>query len=201
MALNDVIAKLLEFLGLKKSESDKYEAMDRKLRSSRASNVDRLEGLKEEIAKLTRQVKAKKTEYDAATGDTRRIVKGEIERLFGELDRIRGRETIIGRNISQLDLAVAKLAELRDAKAQGVEPEALDEIAVELEDIFKELKETDRAKNALDEVRYEPQKSATMDIDARVAELEGVDKATETSSAELSDSTRQRLKELAGEDE
>jgi hypothetical protein len=202
MGINDVLARLLEMLGIKQSESRKYAAMETKLRANKAANVDRLEGLKEQIAMLIRQAKAKKKEYDAAVGDTKRIVQGEIERLFGELDRLKNRETIIGRNISQLDLAIGKLLELQDAKAQGVDPEMLDSIAVELEDIFAELKTSDRAKESLDKVNYQPKQTAEMDIEARVAELEAAPQKEATPQAnELSRDTLDRLKELAADED
>ncbi|MFW6106655.1 MAG: hypothetical protein ACOC8H_00695 [bacterium] len=201
MELSDILARLMETLGLKKSQADKYLAMDKKLRASRASNVDRLESLKEEIGALMRRIKSKKKEYDAATGEARRVVKGEIQRVFAELDRLKNREQIIGRNIGQLDLAVAKLAELQDARSQGVDTETLDDIAFELEDIVDELKMTDKAREDLDQVTYEPQKASEMDIEARVANLEGTGKETEPVSEELSESDMKRLKELADEDD
>jgi hypothetical protein len=201
MGINDMLARLLEMLGIKQSESRKYAAMETKLRANKAANVDRLEGLKEQIAMLIRQAKAKKKEYDAAVGDTKRIVQGEIERLFGELDRLKNRETIIGRNISQLDLAIGKLLELQDAKAQGVDPEMLDSIAVELEDIFAELKTSDRAKESLDKVNYQPKQTAEMDIEARLSELQGTHEANAEAEAKLPDSTLDRLKQLAEEDD
>lgn len=201
MELSDILARLMEALGLKKSQADKYLAMDKKLRASRASNVDRLEALKDEIGTLTRRIKAKKKEYDAAGGESKRVVKGEIQRIFAELDRLKNREQIIGRNIGQLDLAIAKLAELQDAQSQGVDTETLDDIALELEDIFDELKATDRVREELDEVAYEPRKEPEMDIEARVANLEGTNKENVPASEELSPSDMQRLKELADEDD
>ena len=215
MALADIIAKLLELLGLKKTESKNYEAMEQKLRATKATNVDRLEGLKEQIGVLERKVKVKKKEYDAAAGDTRRIIGGEIERLFVELDRLQNRETILGGNIDKVGLAIAKVSEMRDAQAQGLDEEMLDDIAVELEDIFAELKVTDRAATGLEKTTYEARKEEKVDIESRMADLESqtasVPQATETTetteSAEaaesveaLSKATLDRLKNLADEE-
>lgn len=196
MELSDLLARLLEFLRLKKTDAAKHDEMERKLRAAKASNVDRLEGLKEQIAILERQARAKKKEYDAATGDTKRIVAGEIERIFGDLDRLKGRETIIGRNIDKVGMAIAKLGELKDARAQGVDEDMLDGLAVELEDIFAELKATDRTADGLDQVRYESPKSKQTDVEARMAELEG---RTEPPDG-MSQSTLDRLKQLDAEE-
>ena len=200
MALSDIIAKLLELLGLKHSDAKKYEAMERKLRTAKATNVDRLEGLKEQIGVLARQLKTKKKEYDTATGDTKRVVAGEIKRLFGDLDHLQGRETIIGRNLEKLGLAIAKVAEMRDAHAQGVDEEMLDDIAVELEDIFADLKATDRAAAGLEKTSYEAPKGEHVDIESRMADLEGQSESSAEPAGTLSESTLDRLKELAGEE-
>ena len=201
MALGDIIAKLLGILGLEQSEAKKYEAIEQKLHISKAANVDRLEGLKEQIAVLEHQAKAKKKEYDAATGDTKRVIAGEIKRIFGELDRLKGREIIIDRNIEKLGIAIAKVAEMRDAQAQGIDEGMLDDIAVELEDIFTDLKTTDRAASSLEQVSYEAPKGRRVDIDSRMAELEGKSKFSAEPAEALSESTRNRLKELSREED
>ena len=201
MALNDVVARLLEMLGLKKSQADKYAAMEKKLRAKKASNVDRLEGLKELICSLENKARQKKKEYDAATGDTKRIIGGEIERIFKELDNTRNRESIIGSNINKVALAISKIQELQDAVDRGVEQDDLDELAVELEDIIGEMKDTDRAAEDLEDVKYREPEKKSIDIEDRMADLEGEKEPEKQEEETLSESSAQRLRELAEEDE
>ena len=201
MGLGDIISRLLELLGLKHSDKKKYEAMENKLRAARASNVDRLEGMKEQIGTLEAKAKSKKKDYDAAAGDTKRVIAGEIERIFGDLDRLQGRETILGRNIEKLGLAIAKVAEVRDAQTQGIDEETLDDIAIELEEMFADLKATDRAADGLEKVTYEAPKGKEVDVESRMADLEGRTETSKESTGALSDSTLERLKALEGEDD
>ena len=200
MALGDIIAKLLELLGLKHSDASKYDAMEQKLRAAKATNVDRLESMKEQIGVLERQAKAKKVEYDAAAGDTKQVIAGEIKRIFADLDRLIGRDAIIGQNINKLGLAIAKVVQMRDAQAQSVDQDTLDDIAVELEDLFADLKATDRAASGLESVAYEAPQGQSVDIESRMADLEGQITTSTESAGELPESTLARLKELAGED-
>lgn len=192
MALSDILAKLLELLRLKKNDAQKYDAIERQLRSARATNADRLESLKERIATLEHQARTQKRKYDAVTGDTKRIVGGEIERTFGDLDRLRGQETILGRNLDKLSLTLAKLDEWRAAREQGVDEEMLDSLAIELEDVFADLKITDRAAKGLEGVRYEAPQAKQMNVDSRMSELQGEAPASEG----LSQATAERLKAL-----
>ena len=200
MALSDIISRLLELLGLKSSDAKKYETMEQKLSANRALNVDRLEALKEKIATLERQAKTKKKEYDAAKGDTKRVVAGEIQRILGDLDHLQRREVIIGRNIEKLGLAVAKVAEMRDAKAQGVDEEMFDDISVDLEDIVTDLKATDRAAADAEKVTYTAPKGKEIDVESRMADMEGQSESSTESAGTLSAATLDRLNEIAGEE-
>jgi len=197
MAIANILVKLLQMLGLKKSDVNKFDAVERQLRSARATNEDRLTSLKEKIASLERQALEKKAEYDRSTGDTQRIVGGEIERIFGDLDRLRGQENIIARNLDRLSQALAKLDEYRAAKEQGVGEDILDSLAIELEDAFADLKVTDRAADGLDRVKYEaPQtKPKQVDREGRMAELQGEQPVSEGISAK----TAERLRMLEEE--
>ncbi len=192
MALADIIAKLLELLGLKKGDAQKYDQTERQLRSAKATNTDRLENLKEKIAALEHQAKAQNAKYKTANGDTKRIIGGEIERTCKDLDLLQGQETIISQNLGILSLALAKLDEWRVAKEQGVDEDMLDSLAIELEDVFADLKATGRTAKGLEGVHYEAPQAKQMDIDGRMAELQGEAPASEG----LSQSTAERLKAL-----
>ena len=52
MAIQEILLRLLEMLGIKQSDSAKWEKLIEKLRTQKASNVDALEGLKDEIKTL-----------------------------------------------------------------------------------------------------------------------------------------------------
>ena len=79
MALSDMLEKILEMLGIKKTDSQQYAKVEEKLRSAKSVNADQLEMLKEKVAEQEREIRQKKRAYDNATGDTKRIVGGEIE--------------------------------------------------------------------------------------------------------------------------
>lgn len=196
MGLSDMLEKLLQTLGIRKSDTRKYELIGEKLRSSYAVNADQLDALKEQVGTLERNIRSKKREYESSAGDTKRIIGGEIERLFRDIDRLRGKETIITRNLDKIALAQAKIDELIAAQQQGIDEDMLDDLAVDLEDIFAELKSTDRTAKSLASVNYEEAaKSPAVDIESRMAQLDG----TQSESSPISAETKARLKELEEE--
>ena len=194
-AISAVLSKLAEWLHLKPSEAHRLERMEEKLAGARRDNADRLEALKDEMRTLERRALHKKKELDQARGDSKRIVAGEIERVFRELDRLHQREKIIARNIEKVSIAQSKVGELRAAQAQGVDESQLDDLALELQQAFEELKVSDRAVRDLEQVEYEPPQATHVDVPERVAEVTG---AKETASG-LSEQTANRLKQLEAE--
>lgn len=193
MALSDMLEKILEMLGIKKTDSQQYAKVEEKLRSAKSVNADQLEMLKEKVAEQEREIRQKKRAYDNATGDTKRIVGGEIERLFRDIDRLRGKESIVTRNLDKISLTLAKVDEWRVAQQQGIDEEMLDGLAIDLEDIFADLKATDRTAKSLADVKYEEEaKSNSIDIESRMAELQGEQVTSQGMNAE----TAARLKAL-----
>ena len=193
--ISDVVARIAQWLGMKPSESKRLEALRAKLTTSRATNVDQRETLKDEIRKLEARAKQKKKEFDGASGDIKRMVGREIEGIFRDLDRLRGRENIITGNLDRISVAVAKIDELIVAKAKGVEEGQLDDLALELQDVFADLKESDRATRDLEQERYEAPTSDPVNVEQRMADLEG----TEPHVEEISEETKKRLAELVEE--
>lgn len=196
MTLGDFFEWLFRLFGIKDSDEKKYKKLEDKLRAHKAANVDRLEGLKEEIGRLEKRALAKKKEYDDARGETKHIIANEIKRLFSQLDQLRDRDKIIGSNIRKLDLAVAKIGEARDAQAQGIDQDILDEIALDLEDLFKDLEDVDKAAEDLKDISYEPPEEETLKATESVAEEELV----RDEAALLPDELEERLKNLEGGD-
>ncbi len=191
-SVSAVLAKIAEWLGMKPSQAKRLELMEQKLNAARAANADKLEALKDEIRKLEHSAVQKKKEADTARGDIKRMVVREIEQIFRDLDRLRGRETIITANLDRISVAISKVGELAAAQASGIEEGQLDDIALDLQEVFGQLKASDREARDLENERYESPERATVDVSQRVGELEG---AKET-PVELSDSTLKRLKEL-----
>jgi hypothetical protein len=208
MAISDVLAKLLELLGLKASEQKKLLKMEHALRDKKALNEDRLDTLKDQIGRLERKILKKKAEYEASRGKTKEIVGGEIERLFKELDQSQGQESILARNLEQATLALSKLAEIKAALDSGVDEAIFDELSLELQDIIVELKATDQAARQLQAVQYTRAATESVDIAARLAELETEIAEPQTTArgcqAEavegLSQASRDRLKQLDSEE-
>ncbi len=190
--VSDILAQLAEWIGLKSSEADKLDALEQKLIRARASNEDRLEALKDEIRTLEARVLQKKKEADAARGDIKRMIIREIEQIIRDLDRLRGRETIITANVERTSVAVAKIHELRAARDQGVKDDQLDEIALDLQEVFADLKEADRGVRELEKERYEGAERASVDVSQRVGEVEG----SKVTAGEFSEATLKRLKEI-----
>ena len=171
------------------------DAMEDKFIAAKRDNADALESLKDEIKTLEARALLKKRELDQAHGDSKRVVVGEIERTFRELDRLRDRENVIAANLERIGVALAKVGEAKAALRAGVSEEQFDSLAVDLQDLFGELKESDRAARDLDREKYESPETSHVDVDQRMAEVQGAEKAPVGLSAE----TEKRLKQLETE--
>jgi len=172
------------------------EAMEANVSASKRDNADGVESLKEEIRTLESLALRKKQEFEQSHGDTKRIVAGEIERLFRELDRLRGRETILAASLDRVGVALAKIGEAKAALQAGGSEEQFDDIAVELQDLFAKLRESDKAARDLEREKYEVAAPPHVDTEQRMAELADEAKAPIT----LSPQTEQRLKNLEAEE-
>ena len=190
-----ILSKLAILLGINPSEKRRMEIMKQKLGVAKANNVDQMEALKDEIRQLETQALRKKEELDQAKGDSKRIRIGEIERTFREINRLHGRERIIASNMEKISIAQAKLRELEAAKIQGVEEGHLDDIALELQEVFADLKVADRAAKDLERVEYEAPEAASVNVEKRMAAVGGDKEA----QPELSAETQKRLAELETE--
>ncbi len=186
------LSRLTGIIGLKSSDKRRIEQMEHKLSVARAGNLDRLQAIKEKIRDLEGQALMKKQELDSARGDSKRIIAGEIERLFRDLDRLQGREKIIAANMDRISIAQVKLEEYSDARESGLSEDDLDEIALDLQVSFDDLNTADKAMKDLSKVIYEPPQAERVDAEARMAEVSGENETT----AGLTTETEKRLKEL-----
>ncbi len=190
--VSEILSKFARLLGIKPSGERRTELMEQKLAAAKANNVDQLEDLKDKVRQFEVQALHKKKEYEAARGDIKRVVGGEIERLFRELDRLHGLEIVIAGNIERISVAQAKIQEYQAAQAKGLEEDGLDDIALELQDAFEGLKVADRASRDLEHVKYQAPEVSPVNAENRMAEVAG---ELET-AAGLSAETRERLKQL-----
>lgn len=170
-------------------------AMEDRISEARRDNEEGISVLKDEIRLLETRARQKKREYDQARGDSQRIVGGEIDRIFCELDRCRGRENIVAANLERISVALAKVGEAKAALRAGVSEEQFDDIALEIQDLFGTLKTLDRAATDLDREKYEALVASNVDVEKRMAEVLGDEKAPPA----LSPETVKRLKQLETE--
>jgi len=172
------------------------DAMEENFAKAKRDNSDSLETLKEEIRTLEARALHKKKELDQTHGDSNRIVVGEIERIFRELDRLRGRETVISANLDRVGIALAKIGEAKAALRAGVTDEQFDDIALEVQELFGQLRESDRAARDLEKEQYEVRDASRVEVEQRMAEVQGVEPAPVALTAE----TQKRLKQLETEE-
>jgi hypothetical protein len=172
------------------------ETMEAQFSTSKRDNVDSVESLKEDIRTLEAHALHKKQEFEKAHGDSKRVIAGEIERIFRELDRLRGRETILATNLDRIGVALAKIGEAKAALKAGVSEEQFDSIAVELQDLFADLRQADKAARDLEREAYEVAAPPQVETEQRMADLTEEPQAPIT----LSPETEQRLKKLEAEE-
>ncbi len=190
--ISDILSKLAQFLGIKSSDKNRTELMEQKLSAAKAGNVDQLESLKDKIRQFETQALSKKKEYETTKGDIKRIIAGEIERIFRNLDRLHGQENVIASNIERISIAQAKIEEYKVAQVKGLEEGDLDDIALELQEAFAELKVADRASSDLENVEYQAPEISEVNTERRMAEVAGEQETTAGLSAE----TEKRLMQL-----
>ena len=197
MAIPELLQRLLEMLGIKQSDNAKFQSLKEKISTSKATKIDQLESLKDQHLALNRQALEKKKEYDTAKSNVKRIIASEIERIFKQIDRLQVQEDIIGQAIDRLDLARVKTDEIIAGSVEDIDEDVFDDLAVELEDVIADLKRKDISSKELEGISYEAPKSDQIDVESRLSELDG----TKEVAQDISQSTAQRLKELAGEEE
>jgi len=192
-----VLGKMAEKVGLKSSDAKQMATLEQKLRSAKATNINQLEALKDEIRALETRAIKKKEEYDKSRGEVKSILAGEIEQTFRDMYRRKERRKIIERNIDQISSVQAKIEEIRAAQAQGASENEVDDIALRAEASFEELAVGDRARKDLEKERYEGPQPERIDIEERASRL----KSPSKDKGELSKDVQKRLKELEPEGE
>jgi len=195
--INAMTVRLAQGLGLKASDQQQLVQWKQKLEQAKADNVDALDQLKEEIARIEQRIRQKKLKYDQAHGLTQKMIGREIEQVFRELDRKEKQAEITLSGIEANALALDKVGELERAMERGVTEGQLDAIAVQLEGTLGEVMQADNALKDLEQVGYKAPEEAAVDVEKRMGELEGVKQGEKGLSA----GTLSRLKELEKESE
>ncbi len=198
-SISDVLSALVsafkKFLGIQSPELKRIKQMEQKLAAAKTKNIDKMEDYKDKVRQLEAQARRKKTEYESVRGDSKRVIGSEIERLFRELDRMRGQETIIASNLERISVTQTKLEEYRLAIEKGLEESDLDDLALDLKDAFESLQVADRTTRDLERTNYQTPEYSPVNAERRMEEVAG-EKETETG---LSANIEKRLMDLETE--
>jgi len=190
--ISEIFSRIAEFFGIK-SSGNHYIRIEEKLVAAKADNEYRLGKIKEGIRKFEARALELKEEFKSATSNnTKQVVSKQIEQIFKELDQLQNREKIISSNINKVSISLTKLEEIKDAKIRGLEESDIDDITDETEDVFDELKATDKQSVDLDKIKYEPMESNHANNTAEKAEIEN----TKEQSVELSENIQKRFEEF-----
>ena len=190
--IGNILERLNEWFRGKPAEAIRWQQELTRLATERAEIGDGLEDLKSHIRTLETRALKKKEELDRAHGDSRRIVVGEIERTFRELDGLREREQILGANMERNATARVRIQALLDALRQGMSEDRLEELALAREEAFDALRAKDRGVRNLGRQTYAPPDAQPVEVGERLDETAG----KRESQPALSPDAAQRLAEL-----
>ena len=189
-----------DFFGNNSPEDGKRREIE-ELRAKKAGLHDKLEELKEEKKLLEKQFIEKNEELEAAKGDSRKTIIGEMGLLDRQLRSLStGRETILLQSIQNINGALAKTEETLAAMAKGVTEDQLDDIAVDAEEEFKKLKDADEVAKELEDVKYQAPEEKEADIAGRLEKLNEQGESAEEAGEEIPPAVADRLKELKDSD-
>ena len=190
-AISDLLSKLFGGNDVRK-RLKVLDGMEERFSVAKRDNEDSLQNLKDDIKALETRALQKKRELEQSHGDTKRIIVGEIERVFRELDGLRGRENVIAANLERIRGALAKTGEAKVALRAGMSEDQLDTLALEMQDLYGELKSMDRAAVDLEKETYLAPGVSDVNVEKRLAESQGECESPAVLSAE----TAKRLKQL-----
>lgn len=196
--IRSLLEKVAQVLGGKGPDEKRLRTLDQmeeKLLVAKRDNTDAVDQLKADIRSREKQAVRKKRELDQTRGESKRVVVGEIERIFRGLDRLRGAEDITAANLDRIGLALAKVGEAKAALRRGAAEEQFDDIALEIQDLFSKIRDADQAARQLEGEQYAAPERSRVDVEKRMAEVQG----EEATAAELSPETQKRLEQLETE--
>ena len=141
MALNDILAKLLIFLGLKESEEGKLKKKIEMLKCSIAKSEDEWRDLQPELKALEMKLKVCLKNFENASPMEKDMKRKELLRAKEEVDRF-NKEKIyvldqrITRDKEVLEATKFLLDDLLD-RGKGITPDDIDELAEDKKDVIK----------------------------------------------------------------
>lgn len=198
MALNDVLCKVAETLGLKDTDVEAMRRKQAELSEAIRDGYDRIEELKKQVAGLDAKMAKKKKEYDNASSGCKRIVKEELKLLFLQQDRILESLTVITKNLHSAELQKHKISLLISAAENPSRIDEIEELTLDMKDMLDEQKAQSKAAKALDDVDVS---SLGMDddteFDARMNAIGGVVEIEDAIGADSMDDIDKRIAELA----
>jgi hypothetical protein len=167
---------------------------------ARRSQEEANKGLKEEVERLEAQARQKRDEYKTSSQGGQKIVKGELRQVFADIDTItEGERWIIHEsNMRKLSLAeesvkklkastmldrlpargglAGRIEQLRQrivaAHTSGTLATILDDIAVRLEEAYREMEDADRAAQMVRDITYKTPETPEVDTSRRLDETE-----------------------------
>jgi len=172
------ISRILRRLGSPRHSKKARQDLRESLLRSRQDAEDELDQLKVDVSKAESKAVAKNAEMKDASGSVQRIVRREIELIFRDVDRMRGREEIVAGKLERLSSAIAKLDELSAGQEAVLEEDLFYELSLSLREMYSDLEGADLAREDMERQEYEAAIPA-IDVDTRLAELVGQDVTVE----------------------
>lgn len=192
----ELLAKLAHLVGLKPNEVEKMRvkvtASLAECDRNAATLADGLEAIKERIRVLENRALKLRKEHELARGDTKRIVLGEIERTFREIERHHQQSRIVEGSLNRNSIYRSKLIESRLVLDNPVSVDDIEDLAVDLEEGYADLRDADKAAAELEGVAYESPEHGSVSEEERIA---AVDKRAKT-QVELSEELKRKYQEL-----
>ena len=155
MAINGILSSILEKTGLRKSEIGKCELAIAEMEARIRDLHDELEAKGSETKDLERRLRLLKSQYDAATPASKRLLEAQMRSLMGDYDRIGELQGLILRNIEKnKSLLAAKRMELETLR-HPVDQDSVEDAIDAKREIVADLKDEDKSLEKLAGTTYE----------------------------------------------
>ena len=192
MDINDFICKLLQKLGLKKTETGRVKEDIARLEEELRDVNDALSALEEELQATEQRLRNAKAQYDAAFGTMKAGREALVRSLMKECKHVQERQQV---TLARRDAVQALLQQRRLELEQLLHPidtEALEEATDDKKDLLHNLYERDKARDELEKNTYQPGVSAE--------EAAAAENAAKAAEAEAQARLEREYAELMGEE-
>ncbi|MDO5308779.1 MAG: hypothetical protein Q4G03_04735 [Planctomycetia bacterium] len=154
MTLGDFIDFLLKALHLRKSNLQKWQDKLAKTEQGVKSNHDRLEDLRSELHQIEQKKINAQAKADSSAGMLRQTYLRELQQYVNDENRFNEQLAIIFRNYELGQSAIAKIRSIILALESPVQNEDIDDVIVEVDQIFQLMNDGDVALNELNSRVY-----------------------------------------------